>query len=112
MCFLLQSFLLADEPIISTFNQEFSAVEGSSVNLPCDVTGDPKPAIIWYKSGIELISDEILEIENDGSLTIKKVKESDEGEFTCKAVNIIGTSDQVIKLSVKGLYISIYFSLF
>lgn len=102
--FILWIFLLADEPIISAFKQEFSAVEGSTVNLPCDVTGDPKPAILWYKDGIELISDDTHQIESDGSITLKHVKESDEGEFICKAVNIIGSSDQVIKVSVIGLY--------
>ncbi|XP_055948498.1 hemicentin-1-like isoform X2 [Argiope bruennichi] len=89
------------EPEISTSENDFEAVEGSSAILPCEVKGDPKPAIIWFKNGIELISDRNFAIENDGSLKIRNVVESDEGEYVCSATNIVGTSDQVFRLSVK-----------
>ncbi|GBM98114.1 Hemicentin-1, partial [Araneus ventricosus] len=89
------------EPEISTSKNDFEAVEGSPVILPCEVKGDPKPAIIWFKNGIELISDRNFAIENDGSLKIINAVESDEGEYVCSATNIVGTSDQVFKLTVK-----------
>ncbi|GFS46965.1 hemicentin-1 [Trichonephila inaurata madagascariensis] len=89
------------EPEISTSENDFEAIEGSPVILPCNVKGDPKPAIIWFKNNIELISDKHFSIGSDGNLTIKKVIENDEGEYVCSATNIVGTSDQKFKLTVK-----------
>ncbi|GIY13520.1 hypothetical protein CDAR_68362 [Caerostris darwini] len=89
------------EPEISTSENNFEAVEGAHIVLPCNVKGDPKPAIIWFKNGIELISDNNFVIGKDGSLKIKKIAENDEGEYICSATNIVGTSDQVFKLAVK-----------
>ncbi|XP_054713925.1 hemicentin-1-like [Uloborus diversus] len=89
------------QPVISEANQELSVVEGSTINLPCNVEGDPKPLISWYKNGIELTSNEIFSLENDGSLKVKFVGEEHEGDYTCSASNIVGTSDQVVKLIVK-----------
>lgn len=81
-------------------------MEGSPVVLPCEVKGDPKPDILWFKNGIELISDRNFEIGNDGNLKIRNVIESDEGEYVCSATNIVGTSDQVFKLTVKGRFLT------
>lgn len=96
-------FVLSDEPIISSTEQEFDIVEGSSLTLPCAVTGDPTPAIVWYKDGVQLVSNDMFQIEKDGLLKMKRIKENEEGEYICKATNVIGTSDQVFKLTVKGL---------
>lgn len=71
--------------------------------MPCFVTGDPRPAILWYKDGIELISDKVFELGSDGNLLIKAVSEADEGEYMCSATNVVGTSDHVFRLTVKGM---------
>ncbi|GFT31287.1 hemicentin-1 [Nephila pilipes] len=89
------------EPEISANENDFEVTEGSPVILPCNVKGDPKPSIIWFKNNIELISDKDFTIGNDGNLIIRKVVENDEGEYVCSATNIVGTSDQKFKLTVK-----------
>nr|XP_042899314.1 hemicentin-1 isoform X1 [Parasteatoda tepidariorum] len=88
-------------PVISSTNQEFEAVEGSTITLPCKVKGDPQPAVIWFKNKIQLISDHEYFIDENQSLKILNVDERNEGEYVCSATNIVGTSDEVFKVSVK-----------
>ncbi|KFM73048.1 Hemicentin-2, partial [Stegodyphus mimosarum] len=88
-------------PEIFPTNQEFVVTEGSDITLSCNVKGDPKPAILWYKDNIQLIPNDEIYIENDGSLKIKNVRSFQEGEYICSATNIVGTSDQSMKLIIK-----------
>lgn len=72
--------------------------------MPCNVKGDPKPAIIWFKNNIEVVSSDNLHLQKDGSLKLKNILVKDEGEYVCSATNIVGTSDQTLKLTIKGEY--------
>ncbi|KAG8182020.1 hypothetical protein JTE90_013951 [Oedothorax gibbosus] len=88
------------EPEIVLSKNEFEAIEGSLITLPCNVIGDPKPAIMWLKNGLEVVSNENINLQSDGSLEFIKVVERDAGEYVCSATNIVGTSDQTLKLTV------------
>ncbi|WAR30600.1 HMCN1-like protein [Mya arenaria] len=85
------------------------AVKGEGVVLPCDVTGTPKPAIIWQKgtTGDEVFyilltsgSDDGKEIIENGSLHIQRTQESDGGTYVCIAQNNAGTAFGQIRLNI------------
>lgn len=106
---MIEYFFCLDEPEITQGNNEFDAVEGSTITLPCNVKGDPKPAIIWFKDNVEVVSSDNLHLKSDGSLKLNKVLVKDEGEYVCSATNIVGTSDQTLKLTIKGGYFIYFF---
>ncbi|XP_052788091.1 hemicentin-1-like [Mya arenaria] len=76
------------------------AVKGEGVVLPCDVTGTPKPAIIWQKGTTVLRGGQGKEIIENGSLHIQRTQESDGGTYVCIAQNNAGTAFGQIRLNI------------
>nr|XP_058952666.1 inactive tyrosine-protein kinase 7-like [Pocillopora verrucosa] len=69
-------------------------IEGSSVNLTCEVVaGRPEPRITWLKN--------ITLQRESSSLFFSEITKEDEGRYTCKAENEAGISTKDIKISVK-----------
>ena len=70
----------------------------TSVNLTCTAEGHPAPTYEWYKDGV-LIPGEIRSI-----LYIAEPLPSDRGNYTCKAINSKGETDQSepAKLDIQG----------
>ena len=75
--------------------------ESDSVELTCQVEGQPKPTVTWFKDGAEVnTSDARIEIshpDSNGSstvstLTIPDAVRSDQGSYHCRASNRIGAS--------------------
>ncbi|XP_074641838.1 hemicentin-1-like [Tubulanus polymorphus] len=59
----------------------------------CRATGNPKPQITWLKDRIPVnMTDPRLTLLNSGSLQIKRIEESDDGEYQCIAENSVGTA--------------------
>ncbi|XP_045139597.1 roundabout homolog 3 [Echinops telfairi] len=64
---------------------------GSSVWLPCRVTGNPEPNIQWTKDGQLLQADGLqFSIMDNGTLYIASMQETDMGFYSCVAKNSIG----------------------
>ena len=80
------------------------AIEGNTVTLSCNATGDPVPVQTWSRNGNELMSGGRYQISADGRvLTVQGVTEAqDEGMFTCHASNMAGNDSATITLSVQG----------
>lgn len=75
--------------------QQFPII-GSSHKLTCIVNGDPHPIIDWLRQGERITSDSNNRyvIETDG-LLINDVQESDDGQYTCRAlVPVTGKVDE------------------
>lgn len=103
--------------------------DGEQLELSVKIRGDPEPQVTWSKNGKvsdtrffqksssimqtffcpqPLSSSEILDLKYRGgvaTLTINEVFPEDEGEFTCKATNSVGTATTSCKLTVKREYI-------
>lgn len=68
-----------------------------SITLECESTGKPYPTARWLKNGRELVPAQCPPryrfSEKDGvfKLTIDDVQESDDGDFTCEAINPLGS---------------------
>uniref|UniRef100_A0A915PUW8 Hemicentin-1 n=1 Tax=Setaria digitata TaxID=48799 RepID=A0A915PUW8_9BILA len=74
----------------------------SAITLQCKITGNPEPSISWIKDGQPLItSSEGARISLKGArLDIPRLKQSNIGEYTCTAVNEVGTSSATVNVDV------------
>lgn len=89
---------------------DFSVVEGRGVVLPCSVSGDPRPDILWFKDESPISeTDYHYFIREDGSLEIFSADAEDTGTYRCTATNNAGEVDKLMDLFVQGdLSLSLY----
>ncbi|KAL0272261.1 UNVERIFIED_CONTAM: hypothetical protein PYX00_005306 [Menopon gallinae] len=76
---------------------------GSPITLPCEAVGIPAPKMTWYRNAQPIGNSPggQYTVEEDGSLTIKKLKIEDMGMFQCLAVNEAGEDSTYTWLKVK-----------
>ena len=91
-------------PLIAYTNPKLDTIVGRDVRLTCIVLlGNPAPRISWLKMG-EVINPKDYTLEDaGGTLIIKDVQVSDEGEYTCVASNVGGNATYVTVLDVQGM---------
>ena len=80
--------------------------EGATATLECHVTGEPDPAVRWYKEGRPLSASQKVEIrKQDGRvrLILYGVKELDSGRYTCIAQNHLGENTTSANVIVNGI---------
>jgi mucosa-associated lymphoid tissue lymphoma translocation protein 1 len=79
---------------------------GDPIHLNCTAEGHPAPTYEWYKDGV-LIPDEI-----ESVLYIPEPSPEDRGNYSCKAINSQGETDQSspAKLDIAGIYYSFKFT--
>ncbi|XP_071959591.1 uncharacterized protein [Antedon mediterranea] len=69
--------------------QDVEAIAGGTYVLECTPPrAFPVPDIKWEKNGDSIVSDERVEIVQDGNLMIRHVREEDAGSYRCIAENI------------------------
>ena len=73
-----------EKPTIKQFEPVLYAEIGSSVMVECE--GDKTDYFQWFKYGF------LLHENNTRELVINEVKESDEGQYCCSALNVVGTT--------------------
>ncbi|XP_055915597.1 protein sidekick isoform X4 [Eupeodes corollae] len=75
---------------------------GAVVTLPCDVVGDPSPAVVWYRNAIPIDTADVrYTLKEDNSLVIKKLTIDDSSMFQCLASNEAGEKSSYTWLRVK-----------
>ena len=75
----MKPFLLADP-------EDVTSREGDDVALECEVGGDPAPSFTWTKE-----SGEVLAGAKESRLELRRVRSQDEGVYSCKAENAVGS---------------------
>ncbi|KAK2908097.1 hemicentin-1 isoform X2 [Channa argus] len=79
----------------------FSVVLSQPTSLVCDVKGTPTPVITWYKEGTPVVASDSVQILNMGkTLRLLKATTGDAGSYSCKAINIAGSTDKDFFLDV------------
>ncbi|KAK2825049.1 hypothetical protein Q7C36_018976 [Tachysurus vachellii] len=91
------------KPTVTIYPSVLRAQEGTRVEFRCTATGNPAPSIEWTGGPGNRISGSA--VIRGGVLTFPSVKRSDEGEYTCRAVNIHGehTARAVLSLQSASL---------
>nr|KAG5709145.1 hypothetical protein BaRGS_028601 [Batillaria attramentaria] len=70
--------------------RKVAAVEGKSARFECEVTGQPKPDIQWYKGSREIHDSDKYEIITEGDkqiLVVRNVYGEDADEYSVRAIN-------------------------
>ena len=102
----------ATPSIIDLFLNSDNPTEGDTLNLTCQVSGTPVPAVTWQKDGVDIITDNrTVELENmNGSnfiLQISDLEEGDTGVYRCSISNLAGNDSReiTVEMHTKGWYI-------
>ncbi|TSL47575.1 Hemicentin-1 [Bagarius yarrelli] len=78
-----------------------SVVINQPAILTCDVTGTPPPVITWFKDGVPVLDGSNLQILQRGKqLRLIKAVAADAGRYSCKAVNVAGSTEKAVHLEV------------
>lgn len=99
-------------PIIKEFGSQVT-VEGRTLILPCEpIEGRPSPDLFWsnangnqlFVEGNQLVDDGTISIDNThrgiSKLIIKNIQRDHAGDYMCRAINAVGNSSKIAKISV------------
>ncbi|XP_044123231.1 hemicentin-1 isoform X1 [Neovison vison] len=90
-------------PVIKDKEQitNVSVLVNQLTNLFCEVEGTPSPIIMWFKDEVQVTESSTIQIVNNGKiLKLFRVAPEDAGSYSCKAVNVAGTSQKYFNIEV------------
>lgn len=82
-----------------------TVTEGEPVTLQCHISGQPAPAIMWFREDYKIESSIDFQISYENGfarLMIREAFAEDSGRFTCTATSEAGTVSTSCYLLVKG----------
>lgn len=86
-------------PNVVRGSQDSEVIEGEGLDLPCEVTGDPKPVVTWTREN-GLLPEGRSRILLDNTLRIEDVRPEDQGRYMCRAQNEGGDVLMPVQVSV------------
>ena len=79
--------------------------EGGTALFQCSASGNPELAVAWSKLNSQSHINQ--SAVSGGKLELKKVTGSDSGVYQCSARNILGNSQELVRLTVNGEFLVI-----
>ncbi|XP_076093735.1 hemicentin-1-like isoform X1 [Mytilus galloprovincialis] len=80
---------------------KLTVTKGVSVNLNCEMEGEPMPTVTWRKDGVIIdVESYRYQLIGTGSLTIHDIGVQDGGHFVCLAENVAGEVSKEFDLNV------------
>uniref|UniRef100_A0A1B0CVQ8 Neural cell adhesion molecule l1 n=2 Tax=Lutzomyia longipalpis TaxID=7200 RepID=A0A1B0CVQ8_LUTLO len=89
-------------PTVVRGPQDTEVVEGEGLDLPCELTGDPKPTVSWHRENGNL-PETRSRILLDNTLRIEDARPEDQGRYICKGHNEGGNVSVAVKLYVYAI---------
>lgn len=93
-------------PSVTSPPESVEVARGSTVTFTCQAVGVPTPIITWRLNWGHIPASARITMTNEdgrGTLTIRDVKETDQGAYTCEAINakglVFGIPDGVLTLT-------------
>ena len=93
---------LLQPPTETTINESQTAI------LKCSANGNPLPKVEWSKLKSSLPAERHV-IEPSGALIVRDVRPGDQGVYSCRAENLLGSANASAKLTVQCKF---YFVIF
>nr|XP_051676343.1 hemicentin-1 isoform X2 [Oryctolagus cuniculus] len=90
-------------PVIKDEEQvtNVSVLVNQLTSLSCDVEGTPPPVITWYKDDVLVQESSTIEtVSNGRTLKLSSATLQDSGRYSCRAVNVAGTSQKDFNIHV------------
>lgn len=103
--FYLLIFLFKATPRIVSEKRHYKGKKGSNVVVDVEFMALPQPKIEWLYKGKPITADKKRSIENYGNktvVTIKKIEDSDVGDYTLKLTNKCGETKTDFTVSIIG----------
>ncbi|BFZ15552.1 hypothetical protein BsWGS_18591 [Bradybaena similaris] len=94
------------KPHFTSLLQDTVVRDGEGLVLECDIEGNPRPQISWFRDGLEILDSQDFQISTIGShckLQIQDIYPEDEGTYSCRAVNNLGEDVSSCYVSVEDL---------
>ena len=79
--------------------------EGGSASFQCSASGNPEPSLTWSKLNNQ--SQITQSAVSGGKLALEKVTGNDSGVYQCSATNILGNTQEMVRLAVNGKFLVI-----
>uniref|UniRef100_A0A8B9BNN6 Hemicentin 1 n=1 Tax=Anser brachyrhynchus TaxID=132585 RepID=A0A8B9BNN6_9AVES len=77
-----------------------SVVVNHPVSLFCEVSGNPFPIISWYKEDTQVGTVKLIEVTIAISSSRIFSATDDSGQYSCKAINVAGSSEKLFNLDI------------
>lgn len=80
---------------------------GESARLHCKLKGSPVIQVTWFKNNKELNESNTIRmsfVNSEAVLDITDVKVEDSGNYSCEAVNDVGSDSCSAEIVIKGLF--------
>ncbi|XP_036351171.2 hemicentin-1 [Ochotona princeps] len=90
-------------PVIKEKEQvaNLSVLVSQLTSLSCEAEGAPPPMVMWYKDGVLVTESSTVRTTNNGrTLKLLTATAEDTGRYSCKAVNVAGTSQKDFNINV------------
>ncbi|XP_061214612.1 obscurin-like protein 1 isoform X7 [Neopsephotus bourkii] len=91
-------------PRFLAYPRAFMVQSGTDAVLSCQITGDPRPSILWEKDKIPIEPSGRFHVEAKGdlySLLVSRATPQDSGLYVCKAKNSVGETYAAATLKVE-----------
>lgn len=112
-------------PVVKPLDKSKNLVQGETLTLDCYAWGNPKPNIVWVRTGVNSGAMTVINNDTDsrsvvsdsssmpaGVLTYNELNTSDYMYYSCVASNSLGTNNATTLVRVKGSFAERLISVF
>ncbi|XP_029832537.3 lachesin [Ixodes scapularis] len=93
-------------PVVTVDRPRYGQALQNPMDLQCHIEAFPSPSVLWLKDDYHLTDNQFYQISifstadefTDSTLRIISIEKKQYGNYTCKAINKLGSDEQVVEL--------------